>query len=104
ASIKQQQQACSSRERVQPVNCQTKVHFAISFRTIVSTNNQLKAIAISFSTWLSWYVVRKYDGYPKTSIPSNMDSFQLALEFGISVMVIAYLCALGLPNCSYGWY
>nr|GEY60704.1 probable copper-transporting ATPase HMA5 [Tanacetum cinerariifolium] len=47
---------------------------------------------------------RKYDGYPKTSIPSNMDSFQLALEFGILVMVIACRCALGLPNCSYGWY
>nr|GFA08078.1 probable copper-transporting ATPase HMA5 [Tanacetum cinerariifolium] len=55
----------------------------------------VKVIALLFSNWLVWYNVRKYDSYPKISIPSNIDSFQLALEFGISVMVIACLCALG---------
>jgi P-type Cu+ transporter len=40
----------------------------------------------------------KFNGYRKSLIPSSMDSFQLALQFGISVMVIACLCALGLAT------
>lgn len=55
-------------------------------------------IALSFSTWLAWFVAGKFDGYPKSWIPSSMDSFQLALQFGISVMVIACPCALGLAT------
>ncbi|KAI3822206.1 hypothetical protein L1987_09792 [Smallanthus sonchifolius] len=55
-------------------------------------------IIFSFSTWLSWFLSGKFDGYPKSWIPSSMDSFQLALQFGISVMVIACPCALGLAT------
>lgn len=55
-------------------------------------------IIFSLSTWLAWFLAGKYDSYPKSWIPSSMDSFQLALQFGISVMVIACPCALGLAT------
>ncbi|XP_051137754.1 probable copper-transporting ATPase HMA5 [Andrographis paniculata] len=55
-------------------------------------------IALSFSTWLAWFLAGRFNGYPKSWIPSSMDSFQLALQFGISVMVIACPCALGLAT------
>ncbi|GAB2273938.1 Probable copper-transporting ATPase hma5 [Dionaea muscipula] len=55
-------------------------------------------IALSFSTWLAWFFAGKLNGYPKSWIPSSMDSFELALQFGISVMVIACPCALGLAT------
>ncbi|CDP21597.1 unnamed protein product, partial [Coffea canephora] len=55
-------------------------------------------IVLSFSTWLAWFLAGKFSGYPKSWIPSAMDSFQLALQFGISVMVIACPCALGLAT------
>ncbi|CAL5438271.1 unnamed protein product [Camellia sinensis] len=44
-------------------------------------------IMLSFSTWLAWFLPGKFNGYPKSWIPSSMDSFQLAMQFGISVMV-----------------
>ncbi|KAF9622778.1 hypothetical protein IFM89_034013 [Coptis chinensis] len=49
-------------------------------------------------TWLLWYMGGKLSWYPKSWIPPSMDSFQLALQFGISVMAIAYPCALGLAT------
>ncbi|KAI7989748.1 putative copper-transporting ATPase HMA5 [Camellia lanceoleosa] len=55
-------------------------------------------IMLSLSTWLAWFLAGKFNGYPKSWIPSSMDSFQLALQFGISVMVIACPCALGLAT------
>lgn len=57
-----------------------------------------QVIILSFSTWLAWYLSGKYNSYPKSWIPSSIDSFQLALQFGISVMVIACPCALGLAT------
>ncbi|XP_056687744.1 probable copper-transporting ATPase HMA5 isoform X2 [Spinacia oleracea] len=55
-------------------------------------------IILSISTWLAWFLAGKFNSYPKSWIPSSMDSFQLALQFGISVMVIACPCALGLAT------
>ncbi|KAK2429115.1 putative copper-transporting ATPase HMA5 [Trifolium repens] len=40
----------------------------------------------------------KYHAYLKSWIPSSLDNFELALQFGISVMVIAYPCGLGLAT------
>ncbi|KAF9595243.1 hypothetical protein IFM89_038107 [Coptis chinensis] len=58
----------------------------------------LSVITLSLSTWLAWYMGGKLSWYPKSWIPPSMDSFQLALQFGISVMAIAYPCALGLAT------
>lgn len=55
-------------------------------------------IILSFSTWLAWFLAGKFHWYPKSWIPSSLDSFELALQFGISVMVIACPCALGLAT------
>ncbi|XP_051137311.1 probable copper-transporting ATPase HMA5 isoform X2 [Andrographis paniculata] len=55
-------------------------------------------IALSVSTWFAWFSAGKLNAYPKSWIPSSMDSFELALQFGISVMVIACPCALGLAT------
>lgn len=53
---------------------------------------------ISLTTWLAWFLAGRFHAYPKKWIPSSMDSFELALQFGISVMVIACPCALGLAT------
>jgi len=58
----------------------------------------MQVIVISFTTWLAWFLAGRYHVYPKSWIPSTMDSFELALQFGISVMVIACPCALGLAT------
>ncbi|XP_073307797.1 probable copper-transporting ATPase HMA5 isoform X2 [Primulina huaijiensis] len=55
-------------------------------------------IVLSFSTWFAWFLAGKLNSYPKSWIPSSMDSFELAFQFGISVMVIACPCALGLAT------
>ncbi|XP_059444042.1 probable copper-transporting ATPase HMA5 [Corylus avellana] len=55
-------------------------------------------IMLSFSTWLAWFLAGKLHSYPKSWIPSSMSRFELALQFGISVMVIACPCALGLAT------
>ncbi|PON84607.1 P-type ATPase, subfamily IB [Trema orientale] len=55
-------------------------------------------ITLSLSTWLAWFLAGKFHTYPRSWIPSSMDSFELALQFGISVVVIACPCALGLAT------
>ncbi|KAG6788335.1 hypothetical protein POTOM_004399 [Populus tomentosa] len=53
---------------------------------------------LSFSTWLAWFLAGEVHGNPKSWIPYSTDSFQLALQFGISVVVIACPCSLGLAT------
>lgn len=55
-------------------------------------------ILLSGCTWFTWFLAGKYRGYPTSWLPPSMDSFQLALQFGISVMVVACPCALGLAT------
>nr|CAB3487891.1 unnamed protein product [Digitaria exilis] len=55
-------------------------------------------ILLSLLTWFAWFIAGRLHSYPNSWIPPSMDSFQLALQFGISVMVIACPCALGLAT------
>ncbi|KAI4315404.1 hypothetical protein L6164_028218 [Bauhinia variegata] len=55
-------------------------------------------ILLSLSTWLSWFLAGQFHAYPKSWIQSSMNSFELSLQFGICVMVIACPCALGLAT------
>lgn len=58
----------------------------------------LQVITLSISTWFAWFLAGELHSYPHSWIPSSMDSFELALQFGISVVVIACPCALGLAT------
>ncbi|XP_071712123.1 copper-transporting ATPase HMA4-like [Rutidosis leptorrhynchoides] len=49
-------------------------------------------------TWLGWFIPGVAGLYPKSWIPKAMDEFELALQFGISVLVVACPCALGLAT------
>ncbi|KAL2608514.1 hypothetical protein R1flu_027087 [Riccia fluitans] len=55
-------------------------------------------VLCALATGVSWFVAGKTHSYPRSWIPSAMDEFQLALQFGISVLVIACPCALGLAT------
>ncbi|EXB93282.1 Putative copper-transporting ATPase 3 [Morus notabilis] len=55
-------------------------------------------VTVAFITWLGWYISGKAGIYPKHLIPKDMDGFELALQFGISVLVVACPCALGLAT------
>lgn len=60
--------------------------------------NVVQVVVAALTTWLAWYVGGKARSYPKSWIPASMDEFELALQFGISVLVIACPCALGLAT------
>ena len=48
--------------------------------------------------WLGWFIYGEVGIFPETWIPTSMDGFELALQFGISVLVIACPSALGLAT------
>ena len=57
-----------------------------------------QVVVIAVATWLGWYAAGKTRIFPKSWVPASMDEFELALQFGISVLVIACPCALGLAT------
>ncbi|KAG0464447.1 hypothetical protein HPP92_020516 [Vanilla planifolia] len=55
-------------------------------------------VVLAILTWLGWFISGVVHLYPRSWIPSGMDEFESALQFGISVLVIACPCALGLAT------
>ncbi|XP_047942460.1 copper-transporting ATPase HMA4-like isoform X2 [Salvia hispanica] len=55
-------------------------------------------VLAAFLTWLGWFIPGETGLYPRSWIPTSMDAFEFALEFAISVLVIACPCALGLAT------
>ncbi|CAA0805779.1 Probable copper-transporting ATPase HMA5 [Striga hermonthica] len=55
-------------------------------------------VLAAFLTWLGWFIPGVAGLYPKAWIPTAMDAFEFALQFGISVLVVACPCALGLAT------
>lgn len=60
--------------------------------------NHLQVVIAAFITWLGWFIPGEAQLYPRSWIPNAMDAFELALQFGISVLVVACPCALGLAT------
>ncbi|XP_012089975.1 copper-transporting ATPase HMA4 isoform X2 [Jatropha curcas] len=55
-------------------------------------------VIAAFITWLGWFIPGEAGLYPRHWVPKGMDRFELALQFGISVLVVACPCALGLAT------
>ncbi|KAL2319315.1 hypothetical protein Fmac_028284 [Flemingia macrophylla] len=55
-------------------------------------------VVAALITWLGWFILGEAGIYPKHWIPKEMDAFELALQFSISVLVVACPCALGLAT------
>ncbi|PRQ33090.1 putative hydrolase [Rosa chinensis] len=55
-------------------------------------------VIAAFLTWLGWFILGEFGLYPISWTPKGMDRFELALQFGISVLVVACPCALGLAT------
>ncbi|BAT97049.1 hypothetical protein LR48_Vigan11g142200 [Vigna angularis] len=55
-------------------------------------------VVAALITWLGWFIPGKAGIFPKHWIPTEMDAFELALQFAISVLVVACPCALGLAT------
>ena len=58
----------------------------------------MQIVVVAILTWIGWLVPGEAHIYPRRWIPEGMDAFELALQFGISVLVVACPCALGLAT------
>ncbi|QDZ18079.1 heavy metal transporting ATPase [Chloropicon primus] len=55
-------------------------------------------VILAVTTFLSWYIAGRAGGYPSDWIPQGHNVFLFSLTFGISVVVVACPCALGLAT------
>ncbi|CAJ1929227.1 unnamed protein product [Sphenostylis stenocarpa] len=55
-------------------------------------------VVVALITWLGWFIPGEAGIFPEHWIPTAMDAFELALQFAISVLVVACPCALGLAT------
>ncbi|KAK7304547.1 hypothetical protein VNO77_42428 [Canavalia gladiata] len=55
-------------------------------------------VVAALITWLGWFIPGEVGFYPEHRIPKAMNAFELALQFAISVLVVACPCALGLAT------
>ena len=60
----------------------------------------LKVMTLTIVTWMAWYIERKVGSYLMSWIPLSMDGFEVVLEFGIFVLVMAF--KFGNTNYYYG--
>ena len=58
----------------------------------------MQVVVVASVNWLGWFIPGEVGRYPTWWIPKAVDAFELALQFGISVLVIACPCALGLAT------
>ena len=50
----------------------------------------LKVMILALVTWMALYIARKLGSYLMSWIPPSMDGFEVVLEFGMFVLVIAF--------------
>lgn len=74
------------------------LHNTHLFKQFFSLFSPYQVVVAAFLTWLGWFIPGMAGLYPKHWIPNVMDEFELALQFGISVLVVACPCALGLAT------
>ncbi|KAJ0083712.1 hypothetical protein Patl1_29721 [Pistacia atlantica] len=87
-----------ARAPVQKLADQISKFFVPTVSLLFPSNILLSVVVAAFITWLGWFIPGVFGLYPKHWIPKVMDEFELALQFGISVLVVACPCALGLAT------